>query len=203
MQQKSCLTAAVVLVLMIVISTAVSAERSLVVIGDSLSAGYGMTEQQSWVHLLKQRIAARYRVVNASISGDTSRGGSARLGILLKRLPVSVAIIELGANDGLRGIDLAQTRKHLSDIIVRLQQADAKVLLVGMQIPPNLGPAYTSDFKAMYPQLAAQHNVPLVPFLLDNVADRSELMQADGAHPTATAQPQLLDNVWPHLEPLL
>ena len=146
---------------------------------------------------------APYQVVNASISGDTSRGGSARLGILLKKFDVAVAVVELGGNDGLRGIDLKQTRKHLADIIVRLQKAGAKVLLLGMQIPPNLGPAYTDAFKAIYPSLASEHTTALVPFFLADVAVHGELMQADGVHPTAAAQPKLLENVWPYLQPLL
>ncbi len=179
---------------------------ALVVIGDSLSAGYGMRAEQGWVHLLSERLrerAAPYQVVNASISGDTSRGGSARLGILLKKFDISVAIVELGGNDGLRGIDLAQTRKHLGDIITRLQAAGAKVLLLGMQIPPNLGPRYTTAFKELYPALARTHTTALVPFFLTDVAAHGDLMQSDGIHPTAAAQPQLLDNVWPYLQPLL
>tara|TARA_B100000676_G_scaffold253706_1_gene259642 strand:+ start:1601 stop:2236 length:636 start_codon:yes stop_codon:yes gene_type:complete len=179
---------------------------ALVVIGDSLSAGYGMRAEQGWVHLLSERLrerAAPYQVVNASISGDTSRGGSARLGILLKKFDISIAIVELGGNDGLRGIDLAQTRKHLGDIITRLQAAGAKVLLLGMQIPPNLGPRYTTAFKELYPALARTHTTALVPFFLTDVAAHGDLMQSDGIHPTAAAQPQLLDNVWPYLQPLL
>ena len=179
---------------------------ALVVIGDSLSAGYGMRAEQGWVHLLSERLrerAAPYQVVNASISGDTSRGGSARLGILLKKFDISIAIVELGGNDGLRGIDLAQTRKHLGDIITRLQAAGTKVLLLGMQIPPNLGPRYTTAFKELYPALARTHTTALVPFFLTDVAEYGDLMQSDGIHPTAAAQPQLLENVWPYLQPLL
>ena len=181
-------------------------EPVLLVIGDSLSAGYGISSEQGWVHLLQQRLVAeqhRYKVVNASISGDTSRGGSARLGLLLDRFDVAIAVVELGGNDGLRGLNLAETRKYLDDIVSRLQESGAKVLLAGMQIPPNLGPQYTNAFKNLYPSIAEAREIALVPFFLEGVATRPELMQRDGIHPVATAQPRLLDNVWPYLKPLL
>ena len=178
----------------------------VLVLGDSLSAGYGLSREQGWVFLLQERLRKThpaYEVVNASISGDTSRGGQARLPKLLKRLKVSVAVVELGGNDGLRGIVLKRTKAHLADMIEALKAHGAKVVLAGMQIPPNLGPRYTREFKALYPELAAKHQVALIPFLLEGVADKADLMQSDGIHPTAKAQPLLLDNVWPHLEPLL
>ena len=178
----------------------------VLVLGDSLSAGYGLSREQGWVFLLQERLRKThpaYEVVNASISGDTSRGGQARLPKLLKHLKVSVAVVELGGNDGLRGIVLKRTKAHLADMIEALKAHGAKVVLAGMQIPPNLGPRYTREFKALYPELAAKHQVALIPFLLEGVADKADLMQSDGIHPTAKAQPLLLDNVWPHLEPLL
>ncbi|MEM7405791.1 MAG: arylesterase [Pseudomonadota bacterium] len=187
-------------------AAAPAGERAIVVVGDSLSAAYGLRAEQGWVHLLDRRVRAAghaYQVVNASISGDTSRGGSARIGILLKRFEVAVAVVELGGNDGLRGIQLANTRRHLAEMIAAFKAAGAKVLLVGMQIPPNLGPRYTRDFKAMYPALATEYDVALVPFLLEGVATDPALMQRDGIHPTAAAQPLILENVWPHLKPML
>jgi len=184
-----------------------SSERGAVlVLGDSLSAGYGLEREQSWVHLLQERLSAThpaYQVVNASISGDTSRGGEVRLPKLLQRKQIAVAIVELGGNDGLRGIRLSKTREHLSAIVAQLKAKGVRVLLAGMQIPPNLGPRYTREFAAIYPELAAAHEIALVPFFLEGVAEDGALMQADGIHPTAKAQPLLLDNVWLHLEPLL
>lgn len=196
----------VVLLMLVCAAAAGASQRAIVVVGDSLSAAYGLQAEEGWVHLLAERVQTdghAYQVVNASISGDTSRGGSARIGILLKRFDVAVAIVELGGNDGLRGIQLANTRRNLAKMITTFQSAGAQVLLVGMQIPPNLGPRYTSDFRDMYPQLASEHQVSLVPFLLDGVATDPNLMQRDGIHPTAQAQPRMLDNVWPHLLPML
>jgi acyl-CoA thioesterase I len=189
-------------------TTPVSAtERgAILVLGDSLSAGYGLEREQGWVHLLQMRLGANhpgYEVLNASISGDTSRGGEARLPKVLERRRIAVAIVELGGNDGLRGIRLSKTRKHLGTIVAQLKAHGARVLLAGMQIPPNLGPRYTREFQAIYPELASAHDIALVPFFLAGVAKDGTLMQADGIHPTAAAQPRLLDNVWAHLEPLL
>ena len=207
-----CLHAEMVLALALIFafvatSPGSAGERGIVlVLGDSLSAGYGLEREQGWVHLLEERLNAThpaYTVVNASISGDTSRGGAVRLPKLLERQQVAVAIVELGGNDGLRGIRLGKTRGHLSAIVEQLKAEGVRVLLAGMQIPPNLGPRYTREFAAIYPELAAAHEIALVPFLLDGVAGDGALMQADGIHPTAKAQPRLLENVWPHLEPLL
>jgi len=176
------------------------------VLGDSLSAGYGIRPAQGWVALLDKRLQAEgyeYRVVNASVSGETTGGGLQRLPRALELHKPSVVIVELGANDGLRGLPVAQTRENLAKIVATAQQAGAKVLLIGMRLPPNYGPRYTNDFTRMYREIAEDRGVALVPFLLETVALKAPLMQADGLHPTAQAQPALLDTVWPHLEPLL
>ena len=208
LHSAAALVAAVALVVGLVVTPPAHANDrgAILVLGDSLSAGYGLEREQGWVHLLQTRLRGThpdYEVINASISGDTSRGGEARLPKLLERRQFAVAIVELGGNDGLRGIRLSKTSEHLATIVAQLKAHGARVLLTGMQIPPNLGPRYTREFKAIYPTLAARHDIALVPFLLAGVAEDGALMQADGIHPTAAAQPRLLDNVWPHLEPLL
>jgi acyl-CoA thioesterase I len=176
------------------------------VLGDSLSAGYGLTPSQGWVALLEKRLQAQgyeYRVVNASISGETSGGGLQRLPRALETHKPAVVIVELGANDGLRGLSLALTRDNLTKIVTAAGQAGARVLLVGMRLPPNYGPRYTNDFMRMYREIATSTRVALVPFLLQSVALKPTLMQADGLHPTAQAQPALLETIWPQLVPLL
>jgi acyl-CoA thioesterase-1 len=183
-----------------------AAERVLLVVGDSLSAGYNMRLDQAWPSLLQQRLQGNghsYRVVNASITGDTTQGGRARLPRLLANHAPDMVIIELGGNDGLRGLSLQVTRDNLSAMIEASLEAGADVLLTGIMLPPNYGPAYTEKFQAIYPQLAAQYDLPLVPFLLEGIALDPELMMADGIHPTASAQPRLLDNVWSVLAPRL
>ena len=181
---------------------------ALVVIGDSLSAGYGMRAEQGWVHLLSERLrerAAPYQVVNASISGDTSRGGSARLGILLKKFDISIAIVELGGNDGLRGIELGSTEKNLQGIIDRTRKKypEVRVVIAGMQIPPNLGPEYSEQFRAMFPRLAEKNKAQLIPFLLEGVGGVAELNLPDGIHPTVQGHEIVAENVWRVLKPLL
>jgi acyl-CoA thioesterase I len=176
------------------------------VLGDSLSAGYGLRSAQGWVALLEQRLQTQgyeYRVVNASVSGETSGGGLQRLPRTLELHRPAVVIVELGANDGLRGLNVPITRDNLKKIVAEAKKAGAEVLLVGMRLPPNYGPRYTNDFMRMYREIATESKVALVPFLLQSVALKPELMQADGLHPTATAQPALLDTVWPQLKPLL
>lgn len=184
-----------------------AAERPVVlVLGDSLSAGYGIDPREGWVELLQQRLDREmynYRVVNASVSGDTTSGGRARLGKLLEAHSPAIVILELGGNDGLRGQPLRLMRRNLSEMIEQSHNAEAKVLLVGMQIPPNYGARYTSTFADTYTELASEFDVALVPFFLDKVALNEKLMQSDGIHPRAEAQSQLLDNLWPHLTPLL
>ncbi|GCB04589.1 arylesterase [Ralstonia sp. SET104] len=178
----------------------------VVVLGDSLSAGYGLAQGTGWVALLDKRLKERkpdYSVANASISGDTTAGGRSRLPAVLAREKPSVVILELGGNDALRGLSLASSEANMKAMIEASQAAGAKVLLVGMRIPPNYGPDYSERFFAMFAKLAQQHKLPLVPFLLDGVAQHPEWFQEDRIHPIAAAQPIMLDNVWPKLEPLL
>ncbi|CAG2138445.1 Esterase TesA precursor [Ralstonia mannitolilytica] len=180
--------------------------RRIVVLGDSLSAGYGLAQGTGWVALLDKRIKERkldYSVANASISGDTTAGGRSRLPAVLARERPAIVILELGANDALRGLSLASSETNLKAMIEASQAAGAKVLLVGMRIPPNYGPDYSERFFATFGKLAQQYHVPLVPFLLDGVVQRQDWFQEDRIHPVAAAQPVMLDNVWPKLEPLL
>jgi acyl-CoA thioesterase-1 len=181
-------------------------QRAIVVLGDSLSAGYGLKIQESWVTLLSQRLASRgygYRVVNASVSGETTQGGLARLPRALDTHKPVVVIVELGGNDGLRGLPLASSRENLDRMVKLALAAKARVVLIGMVIPPNYGPKYGQQFRDMYADIAERYHVAFVPFLLDKVALDSALMQADGIHANAKGQPQMLENVWPKLEPLL
>lgn len=178
----------------------------ILVVGDSLSAAHGIDRQKGWTGLLQQRLGQQgfpHRVVNASISGDTTAGGLARLPAALEQHRPAIVILELGANDGLRGLSLVQVRRNLGRMIDLAQQHGARVLLLGMRMPPNLGPLYTEKFQAVYRELAQEKRVPLVPFLLEGVARDPALMQSDGLHPNGAAQPRLLDNVWPLLLPLL
>jgi acyl-CoA thioesterase-1 len=178
----------------------------ILVVGDSLSAGYGIDLRDAWPTLLQQRLRKQgypHAVVNASISGDTSAGGRARLPDALKRQRPEFVILELGANDGLRGLALRDTRANLETMIKTAHATGARVLLVGIHLPPNYGPAYTKKFHAIYRDLARVHGLALVPFLLEGVALDPALMQRDGLHPRAAAQPRILDNVWPQLLPLL
>ena len=184
----------------------VAAPRTVVVLGDSLSAGYGITIQEGWVNLLAQRITSEgygYKVINASVSGETTQGGLARLPRVLALHKPEVVIIELGGNDGLRGLPLALSRENLRRTIELAHGAKAKVVLVGMLIPPNYGQRYAQEFRDMFTTLADKHSVALVPFLLDRVALEPGLMQKDGIHASAQGQPRMLENVWPKLKPLL
>jgi acyl-CoA thioesterase I len=179
---------------------------AIVVLGDSLSAEYGLPRDTGWVALLRQQLVKEhydYSVANSSISGDTTNSGRARLPAVLKRLKPAIVIVELGANDALRGVPLATTRENLQSIIEQSQAANAKVLLVGMYVPPNYGPDYSQKFHAVYDQLSKDKHVPLVPFLLAGFENKPEMFQADQNHPTPQAQPLLLQNVWPILKPLL
>lgn len=176
------------------------------VVGDSISAAFGLETSQGWVHLLQQRLDEGdhdYRVVNASISGDTSAGGLSRLPALLREHQPDVVILELGGNDGLRGQPPAQLKRNLAAITEMSLEAGARVLLLGMRMPPNLGQRYTDAFAEVFDSLAAEMDLPYVPFLLEGVGGVPGMMQADRVHPTAQAQERLLDNVWPVLEPLL
>jgi acyl-CoA thioesterase I len=192
--------------LIAVSGAAAASDRTVLVLGDSLSAGYGLKPAQGWVALLEKRLQSQgyeYRVVNASVSGETSGGGLQRLPRALETHKPAVVILELGANDGLRGLPLTVTRDNLTRSIGIARQSGAKVLLVGMRLPPNYGPRYTNDFMRMYRDIATMSHTALVPFLLQSVALKPALMQADGLHPTAEAQPALLETLWPHLAPLL
>lgn len=174
--------------------------------GDSLSAGYGIDQSLGWVSLLQRRLEQQdfpHRVANASISGETTRSALSHVDDELARHDPAIVIIELGANDGLRGLPLDNMAANLSRIIKRSRQAGARVLLVGMRLPPNYGPTYTSRFEQIYSELAARHDVALVPFLLEGFARNTRIFQPDGLHPDEQAQPRILENVWPHLEPML
>jgi acyl-CoA thioesterase-1 len=174
--------------------------------GDSLSAGYGLRPQQSWPSLLGERInAARlpHKVVNASISGETTAGGLARLPAALEAHKPSVIVIELGANDGLRGLPVKAMAANLQAMVDASRKAGAQVLLVGMRMPPNYGPDYTASFEATFRDLAKTRRVRLVPFMMEGFADQRHYFQADGIHPVAEAQPLILDTIWRELKPLL
>ncbi|MWV16654.1 arylesterase [Pseudomonas sp. L-22-4S-12] len=179
---------------------------NVLVVGDSISAAFGLDTRAGWVALLEKRLAEggySQPVINASISGDTSAGGLARLPALLAQHRPELVIIELGGNDGLRGQAPAQLQQNLAAMIDRSREAGAKVLLLGMQLPPNYGQRYTRAFAEVYVQLAEQKQVPLVPFFLQGVGGVAGMVQDDGIHPTQAAQPRLLDNVWPILQAML
>lgn len=198
----------VILLLVVALAAAAPARaaQSIVVFGDSLSAGYGLPQGAGWVSLLEQRLRREkldYAVVNASISGETTFGGRNRIGAVLQEHTPAVVIVELGANDGLRGSAVETTRANLIAIVAACRKAGAKVLLVGMRIPPNYGPVYTRRFEAMFAEVARQQNTSLVPFMLQGFAEKRELFQADGVHPNAEAQPRVLDNIYKRLRALL
>ncbi|WP_319004939.1 arylesterase [Microbulbifer aggregans] len=180
--------------------------RTLVVLGDSISAAYGIDEREGWVQLLRNRLAEKdldISVVNASVSGETSAGGLARLPRLLSEHSPDWVVVELGGNDGLRGYPPKALQSNLLRMVKLARDGGAEVLLLGMQMPPNYGKAYTRAFAAVYPKVAEKEKVPLVPFFLEPVALEEGTMQSDGIHPTAKAQPALLDHVWPCLETIL
>lgn len=181
-------------------------ERNILVFGDSLSAAYGIAQARGWVALLGERLRherADYSVVNASISGETTAGGRSRLKSALARHKPAIVVLELGANDGLRGLPIDAMKANLSAMIQASQAAGARVLLVGMRLPPNYGPDYTAEFESAFAELAKRHRSALVPFLLQGFAEKPELFQADRIHPTEAAQPLMLDRVWKALRPLL
>lgn len=192
--------------LLLAATVAHSAPKTLLVLGDSLSAEYGLERGTGWTQLLQQRLRQNRidaLVVNSSISGDTTIGGKNRLPALLEKNKPDIVVIELGSNDALRGLQLKTTQENLQSMIDLARQNKAKVLLVGMQIPPNYGPDYTRRFADMFQDLARRNKAPLVPFFMDGLAANMDLFQADRIHPNEQAQPMLLDNVWPHLKPLL
>jgi len=178
----------------------------ILVLGDSLSAAYGIPLERGWVQLLQTRLETEgygYEVVNASVSGDTTGAALTRLPRALELHQPDIVIVELGGNDGLRGTPVGQMQRNLEAIIEKSRAAEAEVLVTGIMIPPNYGAEYTARFNAVYTGLGDRLNVALVPFILDGVALDPSLMQADGIHPTAAAQPRILDNVWPALQPML
>lgn len=184
-----------------------STERPLIlVLGDSLSASYGIDRESGWVALLEARLRERgldHGIINASISGETTAGGLTRLDALLAQHRPALLLIELGANDGLRGLSLEIIRANLTELIRRGRAAGSQVILTALQLPPNYGAAYTAGFQAVFREVATAEQVPLIPDLLAGVAENWDLMQADGIHPTAAAQPIMLDHVWAVLEGLL
>jgi acyl-CoA thioesterase-1 len=188
------------------ISPAGAAGKSILILGDSLSAGYGLAISRGWVALLEERLKQEridYSVANASVSGDTSAGGRARIEAALERHRPSIVIVELGGNDALRGLPVAQMKANLAAIIERSKKGGARVLLVGMKIPPNFGPDYTSAFENAFAQLSREEKVPLVPFMLEGFAEKLDYFQPDRIHPNERAQPLIVDTVWPKLKPLL
>jgi acyl-CoA thioesterase-1 len=197
-----------VLFVLIVASVSAKAEAPVILVfGDSISAGYGLARvEQGWVALLQTRLKEQeygYQVVNASVSGETTAGGLARLPRALSLHHPGIVVLELGGNDGLRALPVAQMRLNLARMVDLAAAAGAKVLLLGIRMPPNYGPEYTEQFRLCYSDLARDKKLPLVPFLLKDIALEPTLMQADGIHPNALGQPRLLDNVWPTLAPLL
>jgi len=177
-------------------------QPSILIFGDSLSAAYGIGEDEGWVTLLAERLMqenSKLQVINGSVSGETTTGGRARLPSLLQRYAPTYVLIELGGNDGLRGLPLALMRENLTEMITLSKASGATVLIAGMQIPPNYGPRYTEPFYAQYAELAEEFDLYLIPFLIDGIPQQPALMQADGIHPKAEAQSMILDNVWPVL----
>ena len=192
--------------LFIALQNAVASDRTILVFGDSLSAAFGIRPEQGWVALLATRLKAQgygYEVVNASVSGETTSGGLERLPRALQLHQPGTVILELGANDGLRGLPLGTTRDNLAHMVRMAQTGGAQVLLLGIRMPPNYGPRYSDEFARVFPQVANQYHLPLVPFLLAGVALDPTRMQEDGMHPNARGEPPVLDTVWPYLKPLL
>jgi acyl-CoA thioesterase-1 len=191
---------------LVVLAAPALAARTVMVFGDSLSAAYGLSSDEGWVSLLARRLAKAHpswQVANASVSGETTAGGLSRLPADLARHHPSIVVIELGANDALRGQPVAAIRANLERMVKLVRQARAEPVLVGIMIPPNYGIDYAREFRELYPALARKDDVPVVPFLLAGVVEHAELFQADQLHPTAAAQPRILDNVWAALEPLV
>lgn len=192
--------------LMLLSLSTLASQNTLLVVGDSLSAAYGVPSETAWVQLLRDRLdeqGLNWEVVNASISGETTDGGLRRLPDLLQKNQPDVVIIELGGNDGLRGFPPDVIESNLADMIEQVQDIGATPVLVGMQIPPNYGQRYTRLFADIFPKLSDRYDTPLVPFFLEGIYNKDGLMQEDGIHPTEAAQPVLLDNLWPQLEPLI
>jgi acyl-CoA thioesterase-1 len=185
---------------------ALAAEKSILVFGDSVSAAYGIAQSKGWAALLGERLKREqpdYIVVNASVSGETSGGGLARVASTLEKQRPAVVIVELGGNDGLRGLPIAEMKKNLAAIIERSQKAGARVVVVGMKLPPNYGPDYTEAFESSFGELAKRYKTALVPFLMEGFSEKPQLFQPDQIHPTAAAQPLMEERIWKALRPLL
>jgi acyl-CoA thioesterase I len=198
-----CVTFVAGLGILLAALPALAAAPKIMVFGDSLAAAYGLAPAQGWVALLDARLKHRTppaTLVNASISGETTRGGLSRIGADLAAHKPNLVLLELGGNDGLRGLPLRESRTNLASIIRIIGKANADVILAGIQIPPNYGLDYSREFRDMYPELAKQFKLPPVPFLLDGIADNRDLFQPDGLHPAAAAQQRILDNIWPSVE---
>jgi len=196
----------VILIMAFLLINTIKAENNILIVGDSLSAAYGLKQKQGWVYLLQQRLDKKYpqyQIINESISGDTTANGLIRLPQALQHSQPKIVIIELGANDGLRGLPVSFVNKNLRIMIQAIQQSKAKILLLGMRIPPNYGKRYSEAIAAIYSQLAQQYQLELVPFMLDGIAGNPTLIQADGLHPNAQAQVLILENIWPSLKKLL
>jgi acyl-CoA thioesterase-1 len=195
----------ILLLLFLILPNTASADIILIV-GDSLSAAYGIPVEQGWVSLLQERLNTRgypYRIINDSISGDTTANARSRLARALASHEPAVVLLELGGNDGLRGLSLTAMKSNLSAMIASVQEAGAQVLLIGVQLPPNYGPVYTERFQAIYHELARERHLTLLPSMVDGIGTEQNLMQPDGIHPNATAQPLIRDRVWEELVPLL
>jgi len=195
-----------ILLLLLLLLPGTAPAAIILIVGDSLSAAYGIQVEQGWVSLLQERLDAGdypYQIVNASISGDTTANARARLPQALASHEPAVVLLELGGNDGLRGLSLTAMKGNLAAMISSLQQTGAQLLLIGVQLPPNYGPRYTDRFQAVYRELAREHDVALLPSLVDGIGTEQNLMQSDGIHPNATAQPLIRDRVWEELLPLL
>ena len=194
------------IVFLFVSLSAAGSDKIILVLGDSLSASHGIVPEAGWVFQLRSRLSMEgynYKVINASISGETTHGANSRLQGILKEIRPDITIVELGGNDGLRGIPLAEIRDNLHEIVEKISASGSSILLVEMLLPPNYGAAYIEKFVAVYKKLGSRDNVSLAKFIMDDIADNPDLMQSDGIHPKAEAQVMMLDNLWPDLHPLL
>jgi len=188
---------ALLLLMLILLSNTAIANQKILVWGDSLSAAYGIPKEKGWVNLMRQELGDEFEITNGSISGETTRGGLMRLPSALKKTAPDYLILELGANDGLRGLPPSVTKNNLSKIIEKAKKADAKVILLGMKIPPNYGTAYSKQFEAIFKDLAEKYQLPFIPFFLENIVEDLKLLQEDELHPTAEAQPLILEKILP------